>query len=161
MLHPKSFGGQKGDHTLYTKPSIYCWLLLLAEFNPYWHSLHCLINTKEISVTIWQLTFVSQGKPPASYPFVYTCHRKLWRNGPPSAAAGRAFTPGTLQQVDNVLRNLLGECNVCGESFWLLLAGRWMMLMIPSSSLQDLLGAFFSFSSMPCSFLTGQQLCTA
>lgn len=71
-----------------------------------------LINTKEISVTILQLTFVIQGKPPASYPFIYTCHRKLWHNCPPSAAspgpAGSAFTPGALQQVTGVLRNLLG-----------------------------------------------------
>lgn len=46
-------------------------------------------------------------------------------------------------------------------SFWLLLARRWVMLLIPSSSLQDLLGGFSIFSSSPCSFLTSQQLCIA
>lgn len=60
-----------------------------------------------------------QGKSPSSYPFIYTCYRKLWHNGSPSAASlgpvGRAFILGALQHVDSVLRNLLGECDVCGD----------------------------------------------
>lgn len=45
------------------------------------------------------------------------------------------------------------ECDVYDESFGLLLAGRRIISMTPSSSLQDLLGAFFMFSSMLCAML--------
>lgn len=147
MLHPKSCHGQGGDHTLHKKPSIFCFYYYQPSLIQTDTTLHYLITAKEISVTIWQLIFVIQGKPPSSYSFISTYHRKLWHNGSPLAASlcpvDRAFTPGPLPKLA-VSRGIYWE-NVMFvvkifDSFQL--GGG--MFFIPSFLLQDLLGAVFS-----------------